>query len=181
MALFAACRMKTFARLISDELGVRVVLKGKSILARDGRPPVIELPAMEYASEEVVQAVRGFALHEAGHIKWSDFKVCREMRSYAEKEMHNAIEDEWIEHRLERKFPGAREMLAAAHREGLEIVHGRPESLPEKSWLEPAARAEMVAKFRLEAKAEYLRRNRGQGDVEIASMQFISGSKERRV
>ncbi|MCZ7645972.1 MAG: hypothetical protein M5U26_11920 [Planctomycetota bacterium] len=173
MAIFAACRMRTFARLISDELGVRVKLKGKQILARDGRPPVIFLPAMEYASEEAVQAVRGFALHEAGHVKWSDFRVCREMRSFPEKELHNAIEDEWIEHKLERIFPGGREMLVAAHREGLELVHGQPEGIPERSWFAPEAKPEIIERFKANMKPEYLRVNPGatEADAEKAAQE----------
>lgn len=159
MALFSACRMKTFARLISDELGVKVVLKGKEILARDGHPPTIYLPAMEYASEEAIKAVTGFALHEAGHVRYSDFRACKEMRSFAEKELHNAIEDEWVEHKLEKVFPGAREMLLAAHREGLEIVHGQPESIREESWLSSDSKLEILEQFKNAAKAEFMCRN----------------------
>ena len=183
MALFAACRMKTFARLISDELGVRVQLKGKQILARDGKPPVIVLPVMEYASEEVMRAIRGFALHEAGHVRWSDFRVCRELRSFSEKELHNAIEDEWIENRLEKVFPGGREMLLDAHKEGLELVNGAPENLPERSWLAPEARPDVLEQFKHGLKAKYLQENPGAcvADVENAAAKTVEAVPEDQI
>jgi cobalamin biosynthesis protein CobT len=114
MKMFAACRMRTFAQLISKEMGVQVVLRGRDVCVTYGPPRVIYLPNMEYASEEDVTSICGLCLHEAGHLIFTDFKVLEGIPNYLVKFLDNAIEDEYMERKLEGRFPGAREMLAGS-------------------------------------------------------------------
>ena len=141
--VFAACRMKTLAALVSRQLGVQVKLRGREIFVRYGKPPTIFLPAMENAGEEDLKPIYGFCLHEAGHLAFTNPKIGRKASNYLVKSLHNAIEDELIERRLERKFPGARAMLEEAYAAATGMMpEGRPLVDP-KSWLGPDRRDEV--------------------------------------
>lgn len=121
--VFAACRMRTFARLISHELGVQVVLKGREVCVEYGPPPTIYLPNMEYATDDDVRPICGLCLHEAGHLVYTNFKVLEEIPNYLVKFLHNAIEDEYMERMLEKDFPGARDMLVTSITEAVERMY----------------------------------------------------------
>lgn len=120
MTVFKPSRMEMFARLVSMELGVKVKLKGREICVNYGPPPVIYLPNMEYATEADVDALRGFCLHEAGHVCYSNFKLYSEIDTYLLKVTQNWLEDEYMERMLEKDFPGARPMLLCSYTKGIE-------------------------------------------------------------
>lgn len=120
MTVFKPSRMQMFARLISNELGVKVVLRGREICV-DMERKTIYLPNMEYATEGDVDALRGFCLHEAGHLVYTDNSIYKEgVKNYCLKMLHNALEDEYMERMLEKDFPGARGMLVTSHTKGLQ-------------------------------------------------------------
>lgn len=118
MTVFKPSRMEMFARLVSMELGVKVKLKGREICVNYGPPPLIYLPNMEYATEADVDALRGFCLHEAGHVAYSNFKLYSEIDTYLLKVTQNWLEDEYMERMLEKDFPGARSMLLCSYTKG---------------------------------------------------------------
>ena len=118
MTVFKPSRMQMFARLVANELGIEVRLRGREICV-DLERKIIYLPNMEYATEADIDALRGFCLHEAGHLVYTDNEIYKEgVTDYCLKMLHNAIEDEYMERMLEKDFPGARSMLYLSHTKG---------------------------------------------------------------
>ncbi len=143
--VFPSCRMRAFAAMVTREFGVQVRMRGREICVRLSKPPVIFLPNLEYAREEDLQPIYGFCLHEAAHIAYTNSKVGSKAPNYLVKMLHNAIEDEYIERRLERNFPGAREMLTCAYTKGIDLVcEGHP--VQKASYIAPEGR-EAVLEF----------------------------------
>ena len=125
MEFMPACRMRIFADLLHDQLGVEVRLKGSHICVayppKGHGNPVIYLPNLEFAKEEDVRVLYGFALHEAGHIRYTDQELLRDIPDHLTRWTENAFEDAFIERRLRRDFPGAKDMLRHSHDAGYEV------------------------------------------------------------
>lgn len=119
--LFNACPLRTFAGLITSQMDVQVRMRGREIHAAYGPPKVITLPNMENATPDVVKMLYGFCLHEAGHLEYSDYGVLKDVDTYVLKQLHNALEDEFMERQIDRDFPGGRPMLEFSHVNGYEI------------------------------------------------------------
>ena len=120
--IFGLCRMKVFSDLIHDQLGVEVRMRGDKICADlSSKPPVIYLPNLEYAEEDDVSVLRGFALHEAGHVKYTDPKALVGVKDYLTFNVTNAFEDQRIEIKLRRDFPGGKDMLQESQNAGYRI------------------------------------------------------------
>jgi len=119
--LFNACPLRTFAGLITSQMDVQVKMRGREIHAAYGPPKVITLPNMENATPEVIKMLYGFCLHEAGHLEYSDYGVLKDVDTYLLKQLHNALEDEFMERQIDRDFPGGRDMLEFSHVNGYEI------------------------------------------------------------
>ena len=147
ISILPASRLRSFAALVTSELGVRVRLRGKFIQVRLSKPPVIFLPDMEGAKESELLPIYGFCLHEAGHIRYTNRKVGADIPNYLVKLVHNAVEDEFIERMLERDFPGAREMLSRAYLEGIQAVFGDEPIVETTSWLSDDRRPHVVAEM----------------------------------
>jgi cobalamin biosynthesis protein CobT len=121
--IFPIDSMQVFADLIHNQLGVKVRMRGDTIACDfNENPPVIYLPSLEFAKEEDVKALYGFALHEAGHVRYTKFRAIEEIRDYLLKSTHNYFEDEFIERRLRRDFPGGAEYLSFSNAKGYEIA-----------------------------------------------------------
>ena len=147
ISILPASRLRNFAALVTSELGVRVHLRGKSIQVRLTKPPVIFLPDMDGARDSELLPIYGFCLHEAGHIRYTNRKVCSDTPNYLVKLVHNAVEDEFIERMLERDFPGAREMLTRAYMEGIQAVFGDEPIVETTSWLSDDRRADVITEM----------------------------------
>ncbi len=147
ISILPAPRLRSFAALVTSELGVRVRLRGKFIQVRLTKPPVIFLPDMEGARESELLPIYGFCLHEAGHIRYTNRKIGADIPNYLVKLLHNAIEDEFIERMLERDFPGAREMLSRAYQEGIQAVFGDQPIVETTSWLSDDRRPDLIAEM----------------------------------
>ncbi len=147
ISILPASRLRNFAALVTNELGVQVRLRGKSIQVRLTKPPVIFLPDMEGAKESELLPIYGFCLHEAGHIRYTNRKIGADIPNYLVKLVHNAVEDEYIERMLERDFPGARAMLALAYREGIQAVFGDEPIVETTSWLSDDRRPDLIAEM----------------------------------
>src|ERR1019366_3497295 len=143
ISILPASRLRSFAALVTSELGVQVRLRCKSIHVRLSKPPVIFLPDMEGARECELLPIYGFCLHEAGHIRYTDRKIGADIPNYLVKLIHNAVEDEFIERMLERDFPGAREMLTRAYLEGIRAVFGDEPVVETTSWLPDDRRSDL--------------------------------------
>ncbi len=145
--VFAQSRMKSFASLVASKFGVQVRLRGKEIYVRYSKPPVIFLPDMDGAKAADLLPIYGFALHEAAHLRYTDQKVSASATDYLQKLIHNAIEDEYIERRLEKDFPGAREMLTRSYIDGIKVVFGDGPCVETQSWLAEESRERVIAEM----------------------------------
>lgn len=75
---------------------------------RTGEPKRVNLPYMpDDASNELLDAVQGFIDHEIGHIFFSDYKVLIKARAIGLAQLHNTIEDTYVERKMKGKFTGA--------------------------------------------------------------------------
>jgi cobalamin biosynthesis protein CobT len=129
--VFKPCPVQNFAKLIEDQLGVIVRLRGRQINVEYSHPPVIYLPMLENAREEDSSVLNGFCLHEALHLCYSNANVLKEIPNYVVKIIHNAIEDEYIERMGEEDFPDAREHFEFSYQSGFNVVNNKmPALLP---------------------------------------------------
>lgn len=130
--LFKPDEMGAFAYSLQRDLGIRVVFKGRNICSDfECEPPVIFLPSMERAREEDVKIIQGFALHEAAHARWTEFHVLENIKDYATKTVHHAIEDEMVERKLEMTISNARTLLKYSLQEGAKrCFEGRQVVMP---------------------------------------------------
>lgn len=115
--------MRQTSAVLSRNNGVQVVFEGEQA-ATDGN--TIYLPALpldKELSHEQVMAMRGFVDHEAGHIKHSDMPLildfydrCMNNGKERLKQLHNAIEDVWMEDKVVDDYPGALKNLNQTHK-----------------------------------------------------------------
>jgi len=120
MNIFPENPMQVLADLIHGQLGIDVRLRGRTICCDYSyKPPTIFLPNLEFAKPEDISVLAGFAIHEAGHVRWTDPKVL--MENYLVKDIQNAFEDNYIERRLKAEFPGADEQLRLSHDSGYQM------------------------------------------------------------
>jgi cobaltochelatase CobT len=75
---------------------------------RTGEPKRVNLPYMpDDASNELLDAIQGFIDHEIGHIFFTDYKVLLKARSLGVANLHNVIEDTYVEREMKKKFTGS--------------------------------------------------------------------------
>lgn len=59
------------------------------------------------ASEELMNAVQGYLDHEVAHVLFTDPKVIAKADASKLGQLHNIIEDSWIEREMVKRFPGS--------------------------------------------------------------------------
>ena len=101
----------TYARLISQKFNVNVIIQGNEFKA-DNKGNIF-IPHFDNIPEATLNVIIGGLLHECGHIKWTDFKPVKTIKSRIELMVWNALEDIFMENKLERKFQGARTFLGS--------------------------------------------------------------------
>jgi cobalamin biosynthesis protein CobT len=132
--------------------GVEVVFHGDQAMT-DGSTVV--LPVMTSGAEvdaTTMMVLRGYTDHEAGHVRHTDFEAlkrfkreCAAAGNTLAPQLHNALEDIWLERRVLRDYPGAlknlRETVRAVDSTFLEQV-GKlegDERLSDPKWIGPVA------------------------------------------
>ncbi|WBF66030.1 VWA domain-containing protein [Desulfovibrio subterraneus] len=94
------------ASVLGRRYGVTVRIGGTEAYT-DGT--VIQLPALPAQHDETFAGlVRGYADHEAAHIRHTDFSVCKLARSPLEKHIWNTFEDWRVENAMAAIYPGCR-------------------------------------------------------------------------
>lgn len=100
----------------------------------DGRTITLPSLAMDGTiSERTMRIMRGYLDHEAGHVRHTDMRVWRAYVDACKREgnpvklgLLNAVEDIWLEQRIIRDYPGARDNLTvtadAVNRDLLERI-----------------------------------------------------------
>jgi hypothetical protein len=124
--------LRIFADLIHERLGVRILFRGRKICVSLGKRPTIYLPDLEHTTESETVVLRGMALHEAGHLKYTDPRCLTLVKDYMTFSLTNWFEDHRIEAKLLRDYPGAKDILRTAHSEAYRVFvrgEGRREAL----------------------------------------------------
>lgn len=108
------------AQMLS-EMNIRVTQIGMRAYVeadRTGKPIRVNLPYIpDNASEGLVIAIQGFLDHEVAHVLFTDFKAVKAAYKISRRmgNLHNIIEDTYIERMMRRKFPGSNYNLARLH------------------------------------------------------------------
>lgn len=94
------------AFLITEQTGVPVRFSNSGTASTDGQ--VINIPAFKIKNKREWEMVDGYLLHEASHIKFTDFEVFKKPEAII-RHITNIFEDMRIEHELPKTFPGTKE------------------------------------------------------------------------
>jgi cobalamin biosynthesis protein CobT len=93
---------------------VTMVFEGERAYT-DGEQIVLpSLPQGVEVDHDAVMTMRGYADHEAGHIRHTDFKTFMKFASTCSpqaKNIHNCLEDMWLEDRVMKEYPGSEKNL----------------------------------------------------------------------
>lgn len=111
--------MRTTSVVFGRETGVYVTFSG-DMAYTDGKR--INLPSMGLGNKltpKQVKTMRGYVDHEAGHVRHSDmpriidfYKRCANNDKMDLKNLHNCVEDVWMEHKVVECYPGSLKNLA---------------------------------------------------------------------
>ena len=134
--IFQPGPLEGLARYISSNLGVRVIMQGCHIHATRDPEPTIVIPNMEGATEEQVDMLTGFVLHEAFHFAYTNFEVLDQIEDYFTFQVNNQLEDEFIERKGEKRYLGARKHLVLTHRKVGEFMTERVKKILKESALQ---------------------------------------------
>ena len=100
--------------------GIQVRQQGVSAFVQTdatGRPILVNLPFIpDNATDELIDAIKGFLDHEVAHILFTDFSVMAEAMKGGVASMLNVIEDSRIERAMQKRFQGSAENLARTGR-----------------------------------------------------------------
>lgn len=131
--------------------GVKVVFKGENAATDHETIYLPSLGADKDISDEQQRIVRGYADHEAGHIRHTDRKASRALaeecvasNNMLLKHTWNALEDIWLERRVISEYPGSLENLkataSAVDRNALkEMKKADPAKLADPKFVGPVA------------------------------------------
>lgn len=98
------------AMAVARVMGIKVSFVRNNLAATDGE--TIYLPTLPALMDERVgEMLKGLAVHEGGHVLFTDFK--RKRVDALTKGLANVIEDIRMERLCQKKFPGAAKMLHA--------------------------------------------------------------------
>lgn len=102
---------------------IRVTQRGtKAFVQYNIKTGAIELVNIPYlpddASEDFVAAVQGFLDHEVGHVLFTDVNVIKKAAKHSQrlKNLHNVIEDVFVERKMTEAFPGSGANLESTRR-----------------------------------------------------------------
>jgi len=120
--------MQATSKIFGRKHGISVVFKGDQA-GTDGKQ--IFLPALPLSKELTpaqVRAMRGYVDHEAGHIRHSDmprimdfYDRCINNGKSDLKNLHNVLEDIWMEDKVIKDYPGSSKNLKQTN----ELVKGK--------------------------------------------------------
>lgn len=98
------------AQALGDKLGVKVVIGQTQGAMTDGK--TIFLPPLPADDAKTLVLANGYIDHEAAHVRFSDDKPFKHMKSELEKHVTNLFEDIRIEKAMGRLYPGCKSNLA---------------------------------------------------------------------
>lgn len=79
---------------------------------RTGKPKRINIPFIpDNASEKLIKAVQGFVDHECAHVLFTDVKAVKAAKESGAGQIHNIVEDTYIERNMRDLYEGSRHNL----------------------------------------------------------------------
>ena len=98
-----------YAGIISAQAGVRVIARGSGFRTEwDGETATILIPSLgDNADPRTSEALFGFVLHEAAHVRFTDRNAVAEAKDGPTLLALNAFEDRRVNRRIAKAFPGA--------------------------------------------------------------------------
>jgi hypothetical protein len=104
-----------------SEKNVRVTSQGSRAYVeyhpRTGEPIRVNVPYMpDDASDTLLDAIQGFLDHEIGHILFTDFEVVAKAHKAKVAQLHNIVEDPFVEKKMALRFTGSGANLEATGR-----------------------------------------------------------------
>lgn len=106
------------ASMLGRRHNVEVRFSGKTAYT-DGKR--INLPLLDSDDPEAGALLLGYLVHEAGHIRHTDFSALDGVKSALQKNIANILEDVWLENKTADLYPGSRNTL----RELVETLYSR--------------------------------------------------------
>lgn len=97
---------------------------GAHVPATDGKTIYLPMPKVMTAEEEL--KTLGLICHEAGHLRFSDFKYVTKRLTPLERAIDNALEDTRIEMGMGRLYPGAERLFEKAHASSVKDIASWP-------------------------------------------------------
>lgn len=104
--------IQNITKILSDR-GIKVTQRGSKAYVEStlsGVPLRVNLPFIpETANQALIDAINGFLDHEVGHLIFSDFNVIADAnrQGKAIAELHNIVEDAFIERKMTERFRGS--------------------------------------------------------------------------
>jgi len=107
-------------QMLADK-GIKVTQRGAQAYVksdRRGNILSINLPHLpDNATQDVIAALHGFLDHEVGHVLFTNFKVVATANKISKKmgNLHNIVEDVFVEAQMRKRFPGSSFNLEQVH------------------------------------------------------------------
>lgn len=104
-------------RILTDS-NIKVTQQGLQafVVHEKGRPKRVNLPNLpENAGDDLIDAIHGFLDHEVAHILFSDFATLEKSTKSGFGQLHNLLEDCFIEKMMSRRFAGCGQNLRSTH------------------------------------------------------------------
>jgi cobalamin biosynthesis protein CobT len=82
------------------------------------KPKLVNIPFIpDDATPDLIAAIQGFLDHEVAHILFTDWQVVKDANKVSHQlgQMHNIVEDTFIEREMARRFPGCGHNLHVLH------------------------------------------------------------------
>lgn len=107
--------LQVLADRIRKDLGVEYSFRGRELrIDWEAVPPRLYLPSMPAASGDDAKVLEGLAIRLAGHCKFTDPRSLNRIPDYVTKSVHVALQEDLVERKLEKEWPGSREAISSA-------------------------------------------------------------------
>ena len=95
-------------RNYARQFGVTIEVKGAHAYSTHNS---IVIPELDLRDPTLARLTYGFLAHEAGHLRYSNFEICSQLKNEVLLRIVNSLEDGRIEYLMARNFVGVYENL----------------------------------------------------------------------
>lgn len=109
-------------QMLSQMSGLTVTQRGSQAYVKTDprtlKPQLVNIPFIpDDASDDLIAAIQGFLDHEVAHILFTNWQAVKDAVAVGPSlaQLHNMVEDTFIEREMARKFPGCGHNLSVLH------------------------------------------------------------------